>query len=162
MSEDSRGNLSHGSAETENTNKNEDDEEFRSELLQDFPEWPQDFKENLVDEHVQLHQYSPSSSHELPVEPRAKVVPGPGKHRINTHDFLQKTYWYSRAQCGNIGDLITADHKVLSEGCESRHNHRYAVVAQDLATQRLQSYPCKNNNFSGNPEEPTEVPGADK
>ena len=28
-------------------------------------------------------------------------------------------------------DLITADHKVLSEGCESRHNHRYAVVVQD-------------------------------
>ena len=36
--------------------------------------------------------------------------------------------------------MITADHKVLSEGCESRNNHRYAVVVQDLATQ---SYPCK-------------------
>ena len=23
----------------------------------------------------------------------------------------------------NFGDLITADHKILSEGCESRHNH---------------------------------------
>ena len=43
----------------------------------------------------------------------------------------------------NFGDAIIADHKVLSEGCESRHNHRYAVVVQDLATQRLQSYPCK-------------------
>ena len=43
----------------------------------------------------------------------------------------------------NFGDLITADHKVLSEGCESRNNHRYAVVVQDLATQRVQSYPCK-------------------
>ena len=31
-----------------------------------------------------------------------------------------------------------ADHKVLSEGCESRHNHRYAVVVQDLATQQIQ------------------------
>ena len=40
-------------------------------------------------------------------------------------------------------DLITADHKVLSEESESRHNHRYAVVVQDLATQWLQSYPCK-------------------
>ena len=28
----------------------------------------------------------------------------------------------------NFGDLITADHKVLGEGCESRHNHRNAVV----------------------------------
>ena len=41
------------------------------------------------------------------------------------------------------GDLITADHKVLSDNCESRNNHRYAVVVQDLATQWIQSYPCK-------------------
>ena len=34
----------------------------------------------------------------------------------------------------NVGDLITADHKVLSEVCESRNNLRYAVVVQDLAT----------------------------
>ena len=43
----------------------------------------------------------------------------------------------------NFGDLITADHKVLSESCESRNNHRYAVVLQDLATQWIQSCPCK-------------------
>ena len=42
-----------------------------------------------------------------------------------------------------LGDLITAGHKVLSEGCESRNHHRYAVVVQDLATQWIQSYPCK-------------------
>ena len=42
-----------------------------------------------------------------------------------------------------LGDLITTDHKVLSEACESRNNHPYAVVVQDLATQRIQSYPCK-------------------
>ena len=39
--------------------------------------------------------------------------------------------------------LITADNKVLSEGCESRNNHRYASVVQDLATQWIQWYPCK-------------------
>ena len=42
-----------------------------------------------------------------------------------------------------FGDLITADHKVLTEGCESRNNHRYAIVVQDLATQWIQSYPSK-------------------
>ena len=42
-----------------------------------------------------------------------------------------------------IGDLITADHKVLSDNCESRNNHRYAVVVQDPATQWIQAYPCK-------------------
>ena len=44
----------------------------------------------------------------------------------------------------NFGDLITADHKVPSDTCESRNNHRYAVVVQDLATQWIQAYPCKN------------------
>ena len=39
--------------------------------------------------------------------------------------------------------MITADHKVLSDNCESRNNHRYAVVVQDLATQWIQAYPCK-------------------
>ena len=42
-----------------------------------------------------------------------------------------------------FGDLITADHKVLNEEGESRNSHRYAVVVQDLATQWIQSYPCK-------------------
>ena len=49
--------------------------------------------------------------------------------------------------CGeNFGDLITADHNVLNEGCESRDNHRYAVVVQDLATQWIQSYPRKTKS----------------
>ena len=43
-----------------------------------------------------------------------------------------------------FGDLITADHKVLSDNCESRNNHRYAIVVQDLATQWIQASPCKN------------------
>ena len=42
-----------------------------------------------------------------------------------------------------FGDLITADHKILSKGSESRDNHRDAVVVQDSATQWLRSYPCK-------------------
>ena len=43
----------------------------------------------------------------------------------------------------NFGDLIAADHKVLSDNCESRNNHRFAVMVQDLATQWIQAYPCK-------------------
>ena len=33
--------------------------------------------------------------------------------------------------------MIKADHKVLSESWESRNNHRYEIVVEDLATQRL-------------------------
>ena len=46
-------------------------------------------------------------------------------------------------RAAKFGDLITADHKVLSDNCESRNNHRYAVVVQDLATQWIQASPCK-------------------
>ena len=42
-----------------------------------------------------------------------------------------------------FGDSITTDHKVFQEGCESRDNHRYAVVVQDSVTHWIQSYPCK-------------------
>ena len=52
----------------------------------------------------------------------------------------------------NFGDLITADHKVLSEESESRNNHRYAVVVLHV----------QNKIFPGDPEELNEVPGADE
>ena len=45
-----------------------------------------------------------------------------------------------------FGDLITEDHKVLSEGSESRNNHQYAVVVQDLVTQWIQSFLCKTTS----------------
>ena len=65
-----------------------------------------------------------------------------------------KLKWQTRAPCRRrtgealpraekFGDMITADHKVLNEEGESRNNHRYAVVVQDLVTQWNQSYPCK-------------------
>ena len=38
-----------------------------------------------------------------------------------------------------------ADHKVLGEDCGSRHNHRYAVVVQDLATQCCNRIRAKPN-----------------
>ena len=37
-----------------------------------------------------------------------------------------------------FGDLMTVDHEVLSEGCESRDNYAYAVMVQDLTTQWIQ------------------------
>ena len=62
----------------------------------------------------------------------------------------------------NFGDLITADHKVLSESCESRNNHRHAIVVQDLATQWIQSYPCKTKTSQETPKVLAKVLGARK
>ena len=104
---------------------------------------------------------TPSPSHEASLEPITKRREDLGKHNVHTHfpkdrncEICKRTK-ITRAPCrrrkgeavpraDNFGDLITADHKVLSDNCESRNNHRYAVVVQDLATQWIQAYPCKN------------------
>ena len=131
-------------------------------LNSEIPEWLQEFRENLVDDEIPLQGGShASSSHEASLEPTTKRREDLGKHSVYTHfpkdrncEICKRTK-ISRAPCRrrnggavpraeNIGDLITADHKVLSENCESRNNHRYAVAVQDLATQWIQAYPCKN------------------
>ena len=128
----------------------------------EIPEWLQEFRENLVDDEIPLQGGShASSSHEVSLEPTTKRREDLGKHNVHTHfpkdrncEICKRTK-ITRAPCrrrkgeavpgaDNFGDLITADHKVLSDNCESRNNHRYAVVVQDLATQWIQAYPCKN------------------
>ena len=114
-----------------------------------------------MDDEIPVHRDShASSSHEASLEPTFKRREELGKHSVYTHfpkdrncEICHRTK-ITRAPCRrrnggavpraeNVGDLITADHKVLSENCESRKNHRYAVVVQDLATQWIQWCPCK-------------------
>ena len=128
----------------------------------EIPEWLQEFRENLVDDEIPFQGGShASSSHEASLEPTTKRREDLGKHNVKTHfpkdrncEICKRTK-ITRAPCRrrngeavpraeNFGDLITADHKVFSDNCESRNNHRYAVVVQDLATQWIQAYPCKN------------------
>ena len=152
--------LLHEPSEIPKQNKNENHEQVRGDpYYSDIPEWLQEFRENLVDERAPEHRDSPaSSSHEPSLEPMRTV--DLCKHSVYTHfpkdrncEICQRTK-ITRAPCRrriggavpraeNFGDLITADNKVLSEGCESRNNLLYAVVVQDLATQWIQSYPCK-------------------
>ena len=127
----------------------------------EIPEWLQEFKEKSVDDEIPVHGDShASSSHQASLEPISKRRVDLGKHSVETHfpedrncEICKRTK-ITRVPCrrrnggavprpANFGDLITADHKVLSDNCESRNNHRYAVVVQDLATQWVQAYPCK-------------------
>ena len=150
------------------TNKKETMIELGDSLFADsgrasseIQEWLQEFREILVDDEVSEHRDShASSSHEVSLEPTSKRREDLGRHSVCTHfpkdrncEICQRTK-ITRAPCRrriggavpraeNFGDLITADHKVLGEGCESRNNHRHAVVVQDWATQWIQSYPCK-------------------
>ena len=101
-----------------------------------------------------------SSSHEVFLEPTTKRREDLVKHSVYTHfpkdrncEICKRTK-ITRAPCRrrsggavlraeNFGDLITRDHKVLSEKSESGNNHRCAVVVQDLTTQWVQSCFCK-------------------
>ena len=112
--------------------------------------------DDRVPEHRDSHA---SSSHGSSLEPTLARSADLGKHSFYTHfpkdrncEICQRTK-ITRAPCRrrnggvvsraeNFGDLITADHKVVGDNCESRNKHRYAVVVQDLATQWIQSYPC--------------------
>ena len=128
----------------------------------EIPEWLQEFREILVDDEIPQHRDShASSSHEASVDTTFKRRENLCKHSVYTHvpkdrncEICQRTK-ITRVPCrrrngeavpraDKFGDLITADHKVLSDNSESRNNHRYAVVVQDSATQWIQAYPCKN------------------
>ena len=114
-----------------------------------------------MDDEIPVHGGShASSSHEASLEPTFKRREDLGKHSVHTHfpkdrncEICKRTK-ITRAPCRRrhgeavpraekFGDLIAADHKVLSDNCESRNNHWYAVVVQDFATQWILAYPCK-------------------
>ena len=143
-------------------NKNEDHDQERGYPYHfDIPEWLQEFRENLLDDRVPERRDSHASYwHESSLEPMCARSAHLGKRSVCTHfpkdrncEICQRTK-ITRAPCTShiggavprakiFGDLITAEHKVLSESCESRNNHRFAVVVQDLATQWIEAYPCK-------------------
>ena len=100
-----------------------------SEIL----EWLQEFRETLVDDEIPSQGGShASSSHEVSLEPITKRREDLGKHNVHTHFpkdgncEIRKRTKITRAPCRrrngeavpratNFGDLITADHKVLSD-----------------------------------------------
>ena len=132
-----------------------------SRASSEIPEWLQEFMENLVDDEAPERGDSHVSfSHEVSLQPTFKRREDLDKHSVYTHfprdrncEICQRTK-ITRAPCRrrkggaalraeNFGGLITADHKVLSDNCDSRNNHRYAVVVQDLVTQWIQAYRVK-------------------
>ena len=129
-------------------------------MLHNLPECLEEFTEHFVDGEASV---SEAVSKQLVLASRhPELLPKVGS--VNHHAFTHfpkdrncevcRRTMVKRALCrkrsgsnilrvGNFGDLITADHPVLNEECESRNSHRYAVIVQDLATQWLQAYPRK-------------------
>ena len=118
-----------------------------------------------MDDRVPERRDSQASSHEQSLEPTLTRSVDLGKHRVYTHfpkdrncEICLKAK-ITRASCRrragtvvpraeNFGDLITADHKILSEGSELRNNHRYwqlsgynpTCVKQKLLRKRTRTY----------------------
>ena len=130
-----------------------------------------------MDDEIPVHGDShASSSHEVSLEPIFKRREDLGKHSVETHvpkdrncEICKRTK-ITRApsrrrnsgdvlRAENFGDLIKADHKVLSDNCESRNNHRYAVVA-GISHSMDPGISVQNKNFTRNPEKLAKVPGA--
>ena len=127
-------------------------------------------QEKLVDDEIPLQGGShASSSHEVSLEPTTKRREDLGKHSVYTHfpknrncEICKRTK-ITRAPCRrrngeavpravNFGDLITADHKVLSDNCESRNNHRYADGSRRIrAKTKLHKKPREACKSSWNP-----------
>ena len=125
-----------------------------------LPYWFEDFTDNLIPTSAPAPAHISQDSDS---EHSTKVATKSRKHSIFTHfpkdrdchvclrTKITKASCRRRTgealpQAEKFVDLITADHKVLNERCESKDNHRYAVVVQDLATQWIQSYLCETKS----------------
>ena len=113
-------------------NKNEDPDLERSDpLCSDISEWLQEFRENLVDDRVPARRDShASSSHEPSSEPTPTRSVDLGKHSVETHFPKDRNCEICQEDQNYNGPV--------------QKTHRCAIVVQDLATQWIQSYPCKN------------------
>ena len=132
------------SSKTQNKNLKRGDSRDADDCFRDLLEWLEECTDNLEDteEHAPAHICQDSDS-----ESPANVVSKSRKHSIYTHfpkdrncDVCLRTQM-TRAPCRRrtgeappqaekLGDLTTADHKVLNKESESRDNHQYLVVAQ--------------------------------
>ena len=127
---------------TQNQNKKRDNNRASDDRLRDLPEWLEEFTDNREDTemfasaHTHFSGLRFGTSFESGINIKGVYFSHFPKDR-NCEVCLRSKI--TRAPCRRrageavlraemFGDLMTADHKVLREGCESRNNHWYAVV----------------------------------
>ena len=132
------------------------------------------FVDDGVPEHRDSHASSP---HGVSLQPTSKRREDLGKHSVYTHflkdrncEICQETK-ITRAPCRrrnggavlraeNFGDLVTADHKVLSDNCESRNKSPICNRGAGLGHPMDPVASVQNKNLTGNTEKLAEVLGA--
>ena len=149
------GNWSETDPKTQNLNKERNDDRDSDERLRDLHEWLEEFTDNQgvtempAPAHIsQDSDFGTSTKVTSRIQNISTHFPKDRKCEVCLRTWIVRASWRRRTgeavpRAEKFGDLITADHEVLNEEGESRNNHQYAVVVQDLATQRIQSYPCR-------------------
>ena len=117
-----------------------------------------------------------SSSHEVSLEPTTKRREDLGKHSVYAHfpkdrncEICKRTK-ITRAPCRrrngeavlravNFGDLITADHKVLSDKLRISQQSPLCSRGAGSSHSMDPGVSVQNQNFKGNPEKLSKVPG---
>ena len=137
-SEERRGNPLHRSTETENKNKNGKSEEVLQKhgepLRQRIETLPVLFMNYRWSREQKGNRSRASSVYtHFPKDPNCDICL---KTKI-TRDYCRKRTGTVVPRADNFGDLITADYKVLSAGCESRNNHRHAGYSHTHVKQKL-------------------------
>ena len=98
-----------------------------------IPVWLQPFTVNRKDLEAHVLAHYPERANSDSDDEASKVETQKRKHSV--HAYFRKNQNRSILRSEKYGDLTTAEHKILSEGCESRNNHRHAVVVQVIVTQ---------------------------
>ena len=145
-------------------------------MSHDIPEWLEDSRENLKEDDVPTPRDAPASSSQESETAAPKEVVS-GKHSVYTHFprdpkcEIRKRIKITRGPCRkrigtaitrakSFGDLITADHKVLSERCEFRNTSPIRSRGTRFGNSMLRSISVQHENITGNGKELAEVPGA--
>ena len=146
--------------------KIESKKEQSDSLCSEIPEWLQEFRDILVDDEIPAHGDShASSSHEVSLEPTTKRREDLGKHSFYTHfpkdrncETCKRTK-ITRAPCrrrnsgtvpraAKFGDLITADHKVLSDNLRISKQSTMCSRGAGLSHSMDPSIYVQNKNFT--------------
>ena len=133
-----------------------------------------------MDDKIPVHGNSyASSAHEFSLESIFKRREDLCEHSVHTHfpkdrncEIWQRTK-ITRAPCRrriggavpravNFGDLIKADHKVLSDYCESRNKSSIRSRGAGSSDSMDPSVSVQKQNFTKNQEELAKVPGTRK
>ena len=114
-------------------NRGSANEMNKKDPTQGIPDWLQPFTHNLEDLEAHVLAHSSARENSDSEGDASKVETQKRKHSLNA--YFRKNQKRSILKSEKYGDLTTAEHKILSEGCESRNNHRHAAVVHVLATQ---------------------------